>query len=129
MRRTPNSLASSTRNSLLPQEIFCLTTIGRATFVSFKTLFSVPPFGSTGTTIDKRDIEEAILRIPAANEAILNRPLGNGFDVGSVIREVERHYLERAMEEGQGVKARAAELLGLGSYQTVTDWLKRHGIA
>ena len=84
---------------------------------------------STGTTIDKRDVEEAILRIPAANEAILNRPLGNGFDVGSVIREVERHYLERAMEEGQGVKARAAELLGLGSYQTVTDWLKRHGMA
>jgi DNA-binding NtrC family response regulator len=84
---------------------------------------------STGPTIDKRDAEEAILRLPSADEAILNRPLGNGFDVGSVIREVERHYLERAMEEGQGVKSKAAELLGLGSYQTVTDWLKRHGMA
>lgn len=84
---------------------------------------------SIGPTIDKRDLEEALLQLPMPDEGILDRPLGNGFDIRAVISEVEKHYLERAMEETNNNKTKAAELLGLGTYQTVTDWLKRNGMA
>jgi DNA-binding protein Fis len=32
------------------------------------------------------------------------------------------------MEEAGGSKTRAAELLGMGSYQTLGNWLKRYGL-
>ena len=37
---------------------------------------------------------------------------------------VQRHYLARAMRQANGVKTRAAELLGLSSYQTLDHRLK-----
>jgi DNA-binding protein Fis len=32
------------------------------------------------------------------------------------------------MKECGGNKSRAAKLLGLPNYQTLTNWLKRHGV-
>jgi transcriptional regulator with PAS, ATPase and Fis domain len=43
----PRIWASGTRNSLLPQEIFCFSTPGRAMFASCSTPCSAPPFGPT----------------------------------------------------------------------------------
>jgi DNA-binding protein Fis len=40
---------------------------------------------------------------------------------------VASHYLDRAMRESGGVKARAAELLGFEQYQTLTNWLNKYG--
>lgn len=84
-----------------------------------------------GTTVTADDAREAIL--PAVNvapDAILGRPLGTDASVSlpSLIDEVERHYLQRAMLEAHGNKKKAAELLGLPSYQTLTNWLRRHGL-
>ncbi|MFY9225824.1 MAG: sigma 54-interacting transcriptional regulator [Blastocatellia bacterium] len=59
-------------------------------------------------------------------EPTLNRPLGNGFSIEEVISEVARHYLNRAIEQTNGNKTKAAELLGLGSYQSFTNWMKTH---
>lgn len=39
--------------------------------------------------------------------------------------EVARHYILRALESSGGVKRRAAELLGLGSATTLSNWMKR----
>jgi len=39
-----------------------------------------------------------------------------------------RHYLSRALSEAGGNKTRAAELTGLPSYQTLTNWLRKYGI-
>ncbi len=60
---------------------------------------------------------------------VLNRPLGNGLDIRKLVAEVVRHYLERALRESGGNKTRAAELVGLPSYQTLTNWMKKHGLA
>ncbi len=57
--------------------------------------------------------------------AILNRPLGNGFDLDGILAEVERHYLERALAEAAGNKTKAAKLVGLPSYQTFDSRLKK----
>jgi DNA-binding NtrC family response regulator len=63
------------------------------------------------------------------HEAVLNRPLDQGVDLQQLIRTVAQHYLRRAMEAAHGNKSRAAEMLGLPSYQTLTNWMQRHGVA
>lgn len=83
---------------------------------------------STGSTIGKQDAQEALLPLPKAGERILGQPLGNGFDIKETLGEVARHYLQRAMSEAADNKTKAAELIGLGSYQTLTDWLDRYGM-
>ncbi|MDY7030137.1 MAG: helix-turn-helix domain-containing protein, partial [Spirochaetota bacterium] len=60
--------------------------------------------------------------------ALLDRPIGDGFSLEAVNGELMRHYLRRAMEQASGNKTKAAELLGLPNYQTLTNWLKRYGV-
>ena len=43
-----------------------------------------------------------------------------------LMAEVARHYLSRAFEHTKN-KTKAAELLGLGSYQTFTNWVEKYG--
>jgi DNA-binding NtrC family response regulator len=81
-----------------------------------------------GATIRATDIREALLPAPAAAGSLLRRPLGSGFDLSAVLGEVARHYLARALEESQGNKSRAAELLGFASHQTLSNWLRRYGL-
>lgn len=69
---------------------------------------------------------EAALGTPARSELEpLDQPLGDGFNLEQHLHEIQRHYLRRAMEEAQGVKTRAAELLGIANYQTLDAQLKR----
>jgi transcriptional regulator with GAF, ATPase, and Fis domain len=65
---------------------------------------------------------------PESRGAILGRPLGGGFDVNVLLDEVRRTYVERALAEAGGKKKKAAELLGLGSYQLLSQWMDRLGI-
>jgi hypothetical protein len=37
-----------------------------------------------------------------------------------------RSYLQRAMDEARGSKTKAAEFVGLPSYQTLTNWLSKY---
>ena len=62
------------------------------------------------------------------NDAILGHPLGDGFSLDAVLATVERHYLTRALAESGHNKTRAAELLGLASYQTLGNRLARLGL-
>ena len=85
---------------------------------------------SDGVTIEADDVREALLPAPRDPEqAILDRALGNGFSLPDLIANVARHYLERAMEEAAGNKSRAADLVGLASYQTLTNWLSKYGVS
>ncbi len=80
-------------------------------------------------TLTRQDIEEALL--PAfgkQDEGILNRPLDADFSLPDLIDEVAKHYLNRALKESN-TKKEAAELVGLPSYQTLTNWAKKHGVA
>ena len=84
---------------------------------------------SEGTTIGSKDIREALLPVPAGNDRqALNRPIGEGFDLAGLLSRVARHYLTRAIEQAGGNKTQAADILGLPSYQTLTNWLKKYGV-
>ncbi|MDP2316689.1 MAG: sigma 54-interacting transcriptional regulator [Pseudomonadota bacterium] len=84
---------------------------------------------SGGDTITDEDIESSILAVPGGSiDGILDRPLGEGLDVEALQAIVARHYLQRALAEADGNKTKAAALVGLASYQTLTNWLKRYGV-
>jgi transcriptional regulator with PAS, ATPase and Fis domain len=85
---------------------------------------------SSGATVTEAEAPEALLGQAArrnTNES-LNLPLEKGFNLQGVLDRTAVHYLERALEESQGNKTQAAKLLGLPSYQTLTNWLRRYGL-
>lgn len=84
---------------------------------------------STGPRITAQDVAEslAVTLTPAA-ETVLGRPLHPAVSLPEIIGEVARHYLERAMAQAQGNKSEAARLLGLGSYQTLSNWLQKYEV-
>jgi DNA-binding NtrC family response regulator len=84
---------------------------------------------SDGATITAEDAREALL--PSGNATrkdVLGQPLGGGLSLPGLLKVVARHYLGRAIDEAGGNKTKAAELLGLASYQTLTNWLKRYEV-
>ena len=84
---------------------------------------------STGSTISVEEMREAILPAKGiSGDTILNRPLGKELDLQGLLSVVARHYLQRALDEAQGNKTEAAKLIGLPSYQTFTNWLKKYEV-
>lgn len=74
------------------------------------------------------DIREAIMQRPVAKAEILNRDISQGIDINDIISDVYRHYVERALSASNGSKSKAAELLGLKNYQTLSNWMEKYGI-
>lgn len=60
------------------------------------------------------------------DDGILNQPFEDGFDLPEIISTVARHYIWRALEKSGGNKTKAAKLLGLNSYQTLSNWIDKH---
>ena len=84
---------------------------------------------SSHAAITADDVREELLKTVRTDAADLRgRPLGNGLDLPDLMAELARHYLERALAEANGNKTRAAALIGLPSYQTLTNWLSRYDV-
>ncbi len=84
---------------------------------------------SPGSIIQTEDVQEALLpAVSPVDSKILERPLGDNLNLPDLLAAVARHYLARALDETQGNKSRAARLVGLPSYQTFTNWLKKYGV-
>jgi len=83
---------------------------------------------SEGSTITAEDAREALLPVGLGGpKDLLGRPIGDGFKLQNLSKDVAQHYLSRAMDEAHGNKSKAAHLLGLPSYQTLTNWISRYG--
>lgn len=84
-----------------------------------------------GKIIGAEMIRESLLPLPASTQKkdnIMERPLGNDFDIKVLEEEVRGHYYKRALAETHNNKSLAAKLLGLRHYQTLTTWLKKHNL-
>ncbi len=119
----PRSLSPSARNLLLahpwPGNVReLMNTLRRAA------IWSDEP------VMQAEDIREALLPdvAPRTDEGILDRPLDESFDLPGLMAHVARHYLDRALEESGDNLTKAARMLGLGSYQTLKNWMKRYGV-
>ncbi len=84
---------------------------------------------SEGEIVTAEDVRDALLTSKQSDERLLNRTLGEGLSLPDLLAELARHYLLRAMAEAGGNKTRAAELVGLASYQTLSNWLEKYGVA
>ena len=86
---------------------------------------------SADEMIDGESMQDALLpTLPKASgeDTILGRPLDNQFDLDSLIAEVARHYIGRAMEQTGGNKKKAAAKLNFKSYQRLDNWIKKYQI-
>ena len=78
-------------------------------------------------SIKETDLKKALFVLKEnKSEAILNRPLGNGFNLPDLLAEVANHYLIRALEDATQNKTKAAKLVGLPNYQTFNNWLEKY---
>jgi len=84
---------------------------------------------ATGDRITDQDVAESLaVTVTPKVETVLGRPLDQGFSLPDLIADVARHYLEHAMAQAHGNKSEASRLLGLGSYQTLSNWLQKYGV-
>ena len=83
-----------------------------------------------GESIGLEDVRDAILSPPSAKSTngVMDRPIDAGVQLEALMATVARHYLRKALNHTKGNKTRAADLLGLGSYQTLTNWLEKYGV-
>ncbi len=84
---------------------------------------------SDGPAITDADANHELLSaVPPEATRLLGRPLDHGLNLPALQAELARHYLQRALKETHGNKTKAAELVGLPSYQTLTNWLTRYNL-
>jgi DNA-binding NtrC family response regulator len=84
---------------------------------------------STTDTLQAEDIREALFPVEIqTTAAATERNIAEGFSIQDAMAEVAKQYLQRAMHECRGNKSKAAKMLGLPNYQTLTNWLKKYGL-
>ena len=84
---------------------------------------------AAGDRITARDVAHSMaVSVAPKFDAILGKPLTTSIQLPDLIGEVARHYLQRAIDLTHGNKSEAARLLGLGSYQTLSNWLEKYGV-
>lgn len=83
---------------------------------------------STQAEITDSDIQRNLLSLQKQSESLLDQNLVDGFDLQKLLDRVEKHYIQRAIQTASGKKKRAAELLGITNYQTLTNRMTRLGV-
>ncbi len=78
--------------------------------------------------IQAEDVKAALLQIQRQGDSVLGRPITQGLDLQSLLDEVSRDYVARALIETGGRKSAAAKLLGFSNHQTLSNWMRRLGI-
>ncbi len=82
---------------------------------------------STGNAISLEDIKEAMIPISLfKKDSLLDRSIEDGVNLPELMDKLAQHYLKKAMDKANGNKTNAARLVGLPSYQTFTNWMKKH---
>jgi DNA-binding NtrC family response regulator len=85
---------------------------------------------SNERTICSADMSAALSQTLTVRDAAVDpiHTIPDGFNLDDYLDQIRKNYLEAAMLQSQGVKTRAAELLGYGSHQVLTNQLKRFGL-
>jgi len=81
-----------------------------------------------GDSVEADDLQQALFQMPQKETGILGRNIQNGLNLQGLHDEVTRHYISRSLEIAQGKKKKAAELLGINNYQTLSKHMEKLGI-
>lgn len=93
----------------------------------YATLLRASLWGN-GNKISETDIKEALIESHQKSNDVLGRDISEGLDINDVIKEVTVHYIERALAKVDGSKTKAAELLHIKNYQTLSNWMAKYNI-
>ena len=96
----------------------------------FNTLQRASSWSDEGS-VSAESMRDAILVARPSDQRqadILAQPIGEGIVLDDVLGQVARHYIQLALAHSHNNKTQAASLLGLGSYQTLTNWMRRYGL-
>jgi len=83
---------------------------------------------SQSDTIGPEDVADALFEMPPAASSGATLDFSQGIDINGKIRDFARAHLIEALKYTGGNKTRAAELLGLASQQTLTNWMKKYDV-
>lgn len=83
---------------------------------------------SQGKSISEQELKDAMFTQVAGGGDIMSHDLTQAIDLNGIIGGIEEHYVRLAWQKSAGQKTKAADLLGIKSYQTFTDRLKKYGI-
>jgi transcriptional regulator with PAS, ATPase and Fis domain len=81
-----------------------------------------------GNTIQVEDMQQALFLMPEKGSGLLDQDVSQGVDIQEIIGEIAGHYIRRALDAAGQNKTRAAQLLGLNNYQTLSNWIEKYGI-
>lgn len=83
---------------------------------------------SQAAQISAEDVQQALFQMPEKEGGVLDRDIAEGLDIQSICDDIWRHYIPRALDVAQGKKTKAAELLGLKNYQTLSNNMEKLGL-
>lgn len=85
---------------------------------------------SSGMTITEAEALDAIITTPnvsGTRTSRFSRPVEQGVNIVEIVDAVYREYIGQALAISGGSKTKAAQLLGLANYQTLSNWMKKYG--
>lgn len=82
-----------------------------------------------GTEIKPRDMAASAAEESRPDQLdVMTTPIGGDFSLAEHLESIRKHFLMRALDDAEGVLAKAARLLGIENYQTLDAQLKRLNI-
>ena len=73
-------------------------------------------------------MKRSIIQLPKKSNFSLPDELGDAFNLDRTIANIEKKYIELAMQETRYKKTKAAKLLGMKNHQNLTSKLKKYGL-
>ena len=83
---------------------------------------------SQGKSISEQDLKEAMFNQQVASDNLLSHDLSEILDLQGLLDKVEEHYVRLAWDKSSGKKKKAAELLGINSYQNYSNKLEKYKV-
>ncbi len=83
---------------------------------------------SSEDLISADDIKQALFDRPQNNTSLLDKDISQGIDIQNIISDLVKHYIPKALAQANGNKSKAAALLGLKNYQTLTNWMDKYDV-
>jgi len=83
-------------------------------------------------TIGTDAIKESLLDLGPVDrrrDPVLGRDITEGVDLQEILGDVARHYIRSALRATDNNKTKAAKLLALSNYQTLSNWMTRYDVA
>lgn len=78
--------------------------------------------------ITEEDMQDALLERTEVKSGMSLPEIGKGIDIIGVLDEVKQEYIHKALDQTGGNKKKAAGILGLSNYQTLTNWMDKLGL-